>query len=90
MKNYQITMPFTGYAVRTIEANSKEEALQQFNDDTIMSVDLNGGNVEHIEWDFTRTIVQGNVFYGIQNEMDIEVVDGEDEDEDEDEEEDEA
>ncbi len=71
-KEYTIRMPFTGVAIKTIEAETEEEAIEKFHDG-VTSDDFE-------QWDCIEEIVGGNVFYGIQNEMEIEVEEIEDED----------
>jgi hypothetical protein len=74
MKKFGITMPFTGIAYREIEAETEEEAIEKFLDTTslpTMTKDTEtDADVE--EWAFTETIVEGNVFYGCRNEVEIE------------------
>ena len=65
-------MPFTGVAYRTIEAETEEEAIVKFLDETTLPFThptKNDAQVE--EWSFTEKIVGGNVFYGVQNEVDV-------------------
>lgn len=63
-KYYTITMPLTGIVSKEVEAESEEEALKIFHED--LTID------DIQEWETCEHIVQGNVFYGIQNTMEIE------------------
>lgn len=67
MKEYIIKMPVTGLLVRTVNANSEEEAIEKFHNEV---------TIDDIEtWESHEQIVKGNVFYGVQNEMEIECED---------------
>ena len=71
MKTYNITLPITGIIYKTVEAESEEKAIALAIDESTID------DIE--EWEIHLKIVSGNVFYGIQNEMEIEVEDdGED------------
>jgi uncharacterized protein (UPF0297 family) len=60
MKTYVVTVPFTGTMYIEVEAESEEAAIQE----AIQNV-----TSENIEgWNAVEQIVQGNVFYGEQNE----------------------
>lgn len=63
MKQFTIRMPITGVAVRVIQAETEEQAINKFHEE-VTSSDID-------EWECTNTIVKGNVFYGIQNEIDV-------------------
>lgn len=64
MKEFIIKMPITGVVVRAVEANSEDEAIAIFKDEvTINDIET---------WETHEQIVKGNVFYGVQNEMEIE------------------
>lgn len=71
MKTYNITLPITGIIYKTVEAESEEKAIALAIDESTID------DIE--EWEVHRKIVGGNIFYGLQNEMEIEVEDdGED------------
>lgn len=70
MKAYTITMPVTGIMVKTVEAETVEEAIEKFCDEITVN-DLE-------QWEVHEEIVKGNVFYGVQNTMEIEEFDIED------------
>lgn len=73
MKNFTVIMPFTGIAVRTIEAETEQEAIEKFLDDSTFPVinpkKDNDVDIEHIE--FASKIVEGNLFHGVQNEVEV-------------------
>lgn len=70
MKEYEITMPFTGVATLFVEAASKDEALEKFYDET-GKLRVTGNDNVDIQWEFTNNVTKGNVFYGMQNDMEI-------------------
>lgn len=72
MKEFTITMPFTGIAVRSIEAETIGEALKKFNDETTFPamVKTSETDAEIEQWE---NIVEGNVFYGVQNSYKVDV-----------------
>lgn len=71
---YEIRMPFTGLAYREIEAESEEQALEIFNNDSTFPVfkTTAESDVEIMKIEMTDQIVRGNVFYGVQNQLEIE------------------
>lgn len=68
---FDVAVPITGVIYVTVEAENEEEAIEK----ALESEELTLENIE--TWEAHRHIVQGNVFYGEQNE--IEVVDEYDE-----------
>jgi len=69
MPKYNVTIPMTGLiAMDDIEADSEEDAIEK----AMMSVSLD----ELIEWEVHEKIVQGNVFYGVENEIEVEESEG--------------
>lgn len=62
-KEFTIMMPFTGVAIRTVEAETEEEAIEKFHEEVTSS--------DFEQWECVEQIVKGNVFYGVRNEMDI-------------------
>lgn len=68
MTKWIVTVPITGYVTVTVEAEDEEEAIEK-----AMECDVSTDDIE--QWDMTDHIVQGNVFYGIQNEAEAEKVD---------------
>ena len=63
-KKYYVTFPVTGIAGVEVEANSEEEAIElAWQGDVVLE-----------EWDIHSEIVQGNIFRGMQNEIDVQEV----------------
>jgi hypothetical protein len=57
-KTYEVTLPITGIAYLTIEAESEDEAIETA---------LNEVMIDHIEmWEAVRDINRGNVCYAMQ------------------------
>lgn len=83
-KDYTVTMPFTGTATRTIEAESKEAAIEIFLSTSNINIasQRNEADAEVLEIQFTEIISQGNFFHGCQNEVEVECF-GEEEEEEE-------
>lgn len=64
MKEYLVTIPITGVAVITVQADTEEEAI---------AIGIDNVTLDNIEgWKPVEKIVGGNVFYGIQNEAEAE------------------
>jgi len=63
-KLYLISMPITGIMYMEVEADSQEKALEEFHENVTID--------NLVEWECTDKIVGGNVFYGMQNELNIE------------------
>jgi len=61
MKTFGVTLPFTGTLYVEVEATSEEEAI-----DVALQTEVSSENFE--SWNVCRQIVEGNVFYGEQNE----------------------
>lgn len=71
MKTYSVALPITGVLVLDVEASSEEEAIDKAMDEATL---------DHLEeWEAHKKIVQGNVFYGNQNEAEAMLVDEDDE-----------
>jgi hypothetical protein len=82
MSKFYIEIPYTGVLKVEVNAETKEDALQKIYDADREKIYNN--EVEDIYWveseeDYQKKVVQGNVFYGIQNEILIEKLE-EDED----------
>jgi hypothetical protein len=73
LKVFTVVMPFTGIAVREIEAETEEQAIEKFlEDSTFPSMQRTTETDVEIEgWEFHEQIVGGNVFYGMQNEVEV-------------------
>lgn len=64
MKEYLVSIPITGVAVMTVQAESEAEAI---------AVAIDNVTLDKVEdWAPVEKIVGGNIFYGIQNEADVE------------------
>ena len=66
MKEYCVSVPIAGYAIRYVEAGSEEAAIER----ALSEVQLS----DMEEWDALRQIVAGNVFCGPMNEIEVEEV----------------
>lgn len=73
MKVFGISKPITGILYKEIEAKSEKEAMDAFHKGDLTIDDV-------IEWEMHETIVQGNVFYGMLNQAEVELVDEYEED----------
>ncbi len=76
MKTYEVTKPIAGYVVLTVEAESEEQAKQDFYkkvDDLTLEQIMKQS--DDSEWDFYEKLVEGNIFYGTYYEMEINVID---------------
>lgn len=63
MKNYTVSVPISGYICIDVEANSEQEAITKaFEEATLEDLE---------EWEMHECIVEGNVFHGLMNEIDI-------------------
>jgi len=73
MRQFTVAMPFTGVAYKTIEAETEEEAIEKFLDNTSLPIGPSDGkdDAEVEEWDFCERVVGGNVFYGVRNEVEV-------------------
>ncbi len=66
LKTFAVTIPITGIAHLEIEAEDEDSAIELAIDKvTLDDVD---------EWEATKQIVKGNVFYGHTNEAEAEEV----------------
>ena len=69
MPSYRVFLPFTGVFFFEVEADSEEAAKDvAFEKD----ITLGAEGAEIYEWDTHKHIVQGNVFYGVQSEIEVE------------------
>lgn len=63
MKKYYVQIPITGYLDVEIDAGDKESAIEKA---------FEIGTLEDLlEWEMHEQIIQGNVFHGLLNEVDI-------------------
>lgn len=71
MKTYYVSIPCTMTVSVTVEAETEEEAKEKAFD-VDFKVDVTGDNDACIEeFETHERITRGNVFYGVQNEVDI-------------------
>ena len=65
--NYEVHIPITGYVSVIVESDAplEEDVIIQ----KAMGSDVRFDDI--VEWDTQECVVSGNVFYGIQNEVDI-------------------
>ena len=61
---YTVRIPYTGYCDVEVEANSKEEAMDQAWD--VVDLDKHEGEVE-----FHHEVIRGNVYYGLWNKAEV-------------------
>lgn len=66
MKEYFVRMPMTGIIGVTIQAENEEEAIRIAFEETDITTD----DIEEFDW--VEKVVQGNVFYGVLNEVFVE------------------
>jgi len=75
MGSYYVEIPIVLKLMVSIEAESREDAREKVLNSDI-NIDINDEKKEFesidYEWDIYERIVQGNVYYGIINEMSIE------------------
>jgi len=69
MPSYHVFLPFTGSFFIEVEADSEEAAKDAAFERDIL---LEAEGAEIHEWDTHKHIVQGNVFYGVQSEIEVE------------------
>lgn len=64
MKDFVVSIPITGVAVITVQAETEDEAI---------ALGLDNVTLDNIEdWQPVEKIIGGNVFYGILNEAQAE------------------
>lgn len=73
-KSFSISMPFAGVIYATVEAESKEEALEKFyeRDDHELEASMKNGDIDHYEWSYYEKICSGNVCHVSPSEMTLE------------------
>lgn len=74
LREFVVTMPFSGIAVRTVHAETEEEAIEIALNDSTFPVGSPDDkyDVDILEIELHRHIVQGNVFYGRSNQIEVE------------------
>jgi hypothetical protein len=70
MPTYSVLLPFTGSMLVEVEADNPEEAKE-----AAFQVDFDIDNVHELE--MHEHVVQGNVFYGVQNDIKVDLIDDE-------------
>lgn len=65
MKLYTVAIPITGVILAEVKAEDEDAAIEAAFNRTDLTLD----NIE--EWDMHRQIVEGNVFHGLRNSVDV-------------------
>ena len=65
MKEYTVLVPITGYVEVIVDAESEQDAIDKAMDDEDINLD------DVVEWDMTQHITEGNIFYGIKNDIEV-------------------
>lgn len=79
MKEYNVRMPITGFVDMIVKAEDKKGAVAAFwkaveDIDPYARPDEEGG-FNNIEWDYAEKVVEGGVFHGVQNTVEVEEYD---------------
>lgn len=69
MKTYLVSIPITGRVSFEVQAEDDEAAERAAWDA------IDDGEEGDVEWEYTKQIVRGNCFSGMQNEVEVSVVD---------------
>ena len=64
MKKYNVYVPICGYVYLEVEAEDEQEAIDKAFENGCSTDDI-------VEFDMYEHIVQGNVFYGAMNDVDV-------------------
>lgn len=73
MKTYNVTIPVSMTLTFTVEAESEEQAVDKaFEAGVCLKASGEECSPEIAEWEMHEHITQGNVFYGVQNSIEIE------------------
>jgi len=73
MPTYSVLVPFTGSMLVQVEADNSEEAKK-----AAFAVDFDIDSVHELE--MHEHVVRGNVFYGVQNDIEVDLIDDDEED----------
>lgn len=73
MKTWMVEIPITGIVCIEVKADTRKEAIEKGFDSEFETKDIE-------EWETHHHITQGNVFYGLQNDVDAYEVEGDDDD----------
>lgn len=68
MARYGVTLPLTGSVYVEVEASSKKEAIERAFEVEIKDDDI-------LEWQTHDIVAEGNVFHGVQNEAEANLLD---------------
>lgn len=79
MNKYNVAVPFTGVMIIELEAENEKSAKDLAIDfGESIEIDVKSPNkeiyVELSQLEFCEQIVKGNVFFGCQNEIDVELI----------------
>ena len=81
MTKYEVQIPFAGYVVMTVEADSEADAIDKaFGAELTMKPDVDVVQPEGVsdvsaeEWSFFEVITEGNVFHGPLNRASAEEI----------------
>lgn len=76
MKTYYVTIPVSMALTFTVEAESEEQAVDKaFEAGVCLNASGEECSPEIVEWEMHEHIVQGNIFYGVQNSIEVEKLD---------------
>ena len=76
MTKYSVLIPCTLSVDVTVKADSEEEALSKaFDVDFSVKIDDGADKATIHEFEAHEEIVKGNVFYGVQNEVEVMLID---------------
>lgn len=67
MAKFLVTMPITGYVCIEVEAEDEKDAIERAYDS-----EVNFNNIE--EWDVHEHICEGNVFHGLMNDAEVQLI----------------
>ena len=73
MARYQVSLPITGMFTVEVDASSKEDAVA-----AALSVEYDD-RYHEVEWSTVECVVEGNVFHGVLNRPNVELLDAGDE-----------
>lgn len=68
---YTVELPFTGVAAILVEAESKDEAIEMAMNTDMRIQFPNTKNAWCDECEYHEKIVEGNIFFGVQNEIEV-------------------
>jgi len=76
MKEYSVRMPITGFVDMIVKAEDKKGAIKAFWE-AVADIDPytrpgEEGGFDNLEWEYTEKVVDGYVFRGVQNTVEVE------------------